>query len=185
MFERGFKSWCEKRAVEIRKELGIKQHEKLDPAALALHMKVRVWAVDDVPGLSDSSKDLLLKDPGASLWSAVTLFDGEKRLVILNSSHSAGRRSNDLMHELAHLILGHSPSSMERCEGGLALRSNCDKKQEQEADWLAACLLLPRPALVSIRRANHDLANAASLYGVSQAMLNYRLAVTGVNAQFS
>lgn len=184
MFERGFKSWCERRAVELRKELGLKQYEKLDPNNLAARMNVRVWVVEQVPGLSDKSKEDLLTDPGSSLWSAITLVDGTKRLIILNSSHSLARRANDLMHELAHMILGHSPSLMEISEGGIPLRSNRDKKQEQEADWLGACLLLPRPALVTIMRGNSDLDEAATRYGVSKAMLNYRLAVTGVNAQF-
>jgi hypothetical protein len=185
MFERGFKSWCEKHAIETRKLHGLKQHERLDPYEVARRLNVTVWTEKDVPGLSAASLSLLNGSPGASTWSAVTLVHGERRLVILNSSHSPGRLSNDLMHELAHIILKHSPSAMEISEHGVALRKNYDKQQEQEADWLAACLLLPRPALVNIKRLRKDIAAAAQEYGVSPAMLNYRLAVTGVNAQFA
>lgn len=61
---------------------------------------------------------------------------------------------------------------------------NYDKIYEEEADWLSACLLLPREALVEIKRRGEDLADAAEEYGVSLRMLNYRMAMTGVNRQF-
>jgi Zn-dependent peptidase ImmA (M78 family) len=184
MFERGFKSWCERRAIEIRRALNLKQHEKLDPRLVAQHLDIRVWIVQDVPGLSPESMQLLTEREN-STWSAITIVEGEKTLIILNSSHSPGRQSNDLMHELAHIILRHLPEAMEIGPQGIALRQSYNKQQEQEADWLAACLLLPRPALIRIKRARVDLIEAATSYGVSRAMLNYRLAVTGVNAQFS
>ena len=48
------------------------------------------------------------------------------------------------MHELAHLLLGHDPTTMYVVgEEGLALRE-FDQSKEQEADWLAGALLLPR-----------------------------------------
>jgi len=184
MFARGFKTWCEQYALSTRKELGLSQHEKLDPYSLAERLNTKVWNVEEVPGLSAGSQSLLT-GRGGSMWSGVTLVRGEKRLIILNSSHSAGRQSNDLMHELSHIALGHSAAALEFSEEGTALRRNYDKQQELEADWLAGCLLLPRPALVKIKRLGLDLAEAAMSYGVSRKMLNYRLAITGVNAQFS
>jgi Zn-dependent peptidase ImmA (M78 family) len=185
MFERGFKSWCERRAVETRKALCLKEHESLDPRALAERLGIDVWDPKCIPRLSQRANNLLLKPPGNSTWSAVTLVEGDRTVIILNSSHSSGRQSNDLMHEIAHIELGHLPDIIEIGAQGIALRHNYNKQQEQEADWLAACLLLPRPALVRIKRARIELLEAAKSYGVSQAMLRYRLAITGVNAQFS
>jgi Zn-dependent peptidase ImmA (M78 family) len=186
MFERGFKTWCEKRSAEARKDLGLKPYDKLDPYALAERLKIRVWNVEDVPGLSERSKRVLTSptEKGSAAWSGVTLLWRDKKLVILNSSHSVGRRSNDLMHEIAHFLLGHSPCVLPMSTQGLALRQNYDRQQEQEADWLGACMLLPRPALVRIKRAGVELQQAAADYGVSRALLSYRLAITGVNAQF-
>jgi Zn-dependent peptidase ImmA (M78 family) len=184
MFERGFKSWCEKLAVDARKELRLKPHERLDPYALAKHLQIRVWNVEDVPGLTSESKDLLL-GPGSSDWSAITLVDGHKKLVILNSSHSSGRLSNDLAHELAHIILGHLPEELPMSDGGISLRPRIDMLQEQQADWLAGSLLLPRPALVHIKKSFTDLQDATVHYGVSRRLLDYRMSVTGVRSQFS
>lgn len=59
-----------------------------------------------------------------------------------------------------------------------------DKIYEEEADWLSGCLLLPREALVDIKRRGVDFAEAAEMYGVSLRMLNYRMSMTGVNRQF-
>lgn len=56
---------------------------------------------------------------------------------------------------------------------------NYDKEQEDEADWLAGCILLPRVALISIVKGGLDAEGAAAKYGVSTRMLTYRLAISG------
>jgi Zn-dependent peptidase ImmA (M78 family) len=89
------------------------------------------------------------------------------------------------MHELSHRTLEHGAKKVDASTEGIMLLSSYDKKQEDEADWLAGCLLLPRDALVRIRKENVELPDAARLYGVSLRMLNYRMAMTGVNRQFS
>lgn len=59
-----------------------------------------------------------------------------------------------------------------------------EKIYEEEADWLSSCLLLPRDALIAIKRRSLEAAEAAKEYGVSVSMLGYRMAMTGVNRQF-
>lgn len=58
------------------------------------------------------------------------------------------------------------------------------RKDEEEADWLSGCLLLPRPALMHIKRRMVDEEAVAEHYMVSRAMLKYRLDVSGVNYQY-
>ncbi|MGH9461481.1 MAG: ImmA/IrrE family metallo-endopeptidase, partial [Vicinamibacteria bacterium] len=120
-------------------------------------------------------------DPGS--WSAVTLSVGTKRLVLLNPSHSHARRASDLMHELSHLVIGHDPSRVDVTEDGTLLVNTYDGDQEDEANWLAGTLLLPRPALIHIRSRGADLAWVGREYGVSIDMLRYRLNITGVEYQ--
>lgn len=186
MFERGFKTWCEKYATDARRELGLKPSDPLDPHKLATKLGIRVWTPEQVPGLSAESLQILLRNDGKtpSCWSAVTLVVGTRIVVVLNSSHSQGRQSSDLMHELSHRIRGHETHDMEVSPAGLMLLSGYDKKQEEEADWLSGCLLLPREALVSIKSRHLDLGDATRIFGVSMRMLNYRLAMTGVSRQF-
>ena len=186
-FERGFKAWCERFAAAKREELGLKPSAPLDAFELAKNLGIRVWNPKDVPGISPNQLAVLLRNDGktASCWSAVTLVVGTKVLVILNSSHSSGRQASDLMHELAHRIRGHQTHEMEVSAAGMMLLRSYDKLQEEEADWLSACLLLPREALVLIKRQALDLQDAADLFGVSKQMLSYRLATSGVNRQFT
>ena len=179
---RGFKAWCENVALQIRRELGLAQTARLDPRQLASHLDIEVRTPYDIPGLDQSCiRRLVTEDSGS--WSAVTLSSGEKDLVLVNPSHSRGRQANDLMHELAHILLGHEAARVDVAEDGSLVLFTYDKEQEDEANWLAACLLLPRAALLAIRKEGGDLHASAREYGVSQAMLQYRLNVTGVEHQ--
>jgi len=187
VFERGFKTWCEKYAAEKRTELGLKPSDPLDPRKLAAHLGIKVCTPHDIPGMTPDLMEVLLRNDGVtpSCWSAVTLVVGSKTMVILNSSHTPGRQSSDLAHELAHRIRGHSTHDMQVSAEGVMFISEYDKLQEDEADWLAACLLLPREALVKIKLRGLDFAEAAKLFGVSLKMLKYRLARSGVDRQFA
>lgn len=187
MFERGFKAWCERYAVEKRVELGLNPSDPLDAFKLAENLGIRVWTPHDVPGLDKKFITTLLRNDGKtpSCWSAVTLIVGPSILVILNSSHSLARQASDLTHELSHRIRSHSAQYVEVSNEGLMLLKGYDKLQEEEADWLSGCLLLPREALISIKKRNLDPTDAAYLFCVSQRMLTYRLAATGVNRQFA
>ena len=184
MFTRGFKSWCENVAIQQRREVDLKAIDPLDPWRLAMHIGIEVWKPQDIPGIDPAClKTLLRTDP--SSWSAVTLCVGETDLIILNSSHSKARQASDLTHELAHLLIGHSASRMDVSEDGFLILNTFDRQQEDEANWLAGCLLLPREAVVVIRKRGTDLAAAARSYGVSMEMLTYRINVTGVDFQVS
>lgn len=186
MFERGFKTWCEKYSTDQRAALGSAPSAPLDVVAFAKQMDVRVWYPENVPGLSEETLAVLLRNDGKtpSCWSAVTLVVGAKVVVILNSSHGPARQASDLAHELAHRIRGHEAQEVDVSQEGLMLLKSYDKRQEEEADWLAGCLLLPREALISIKRRGLDDSDAAQEYGVSLRMLTYRMSMTGVNRQF-
>lgn len=187
MFERGYKAWCERYSTDARAALGVATSAPLDMRALAEHLKVRIWTPRDVPGLPVESLNVLLRNDGEtpSCWSAVTLVVGSTTLVILNSSHSPARQASDLAHELAHRIRGHTARDASVSDDGLLLLSSYPRELEEEADWLAGCLLLPREALLHIKRSGMSSEDAQAMYGVSKSMLNYRIAKTGVTRQFS
>lgn len=186
MFERGFKAWCERYATNKRAELGLLPHDPLDAFMLAKNLGVKVWTPQNIPGLTAESLGVLLRNDGEtpSCWSAVTLVVNSRVLVILNSSHSPARQSSDLTHELAHQIRGHKAHEVSVTTEGLMMLKSYEKIYEEEADWLSSCLLLPREALIAIKRRGLEVAEAAREFGVSISMLNYRMAMTGVNRQF-
>ena len=183
--QRGYKAWCERFSADTRATLGLSSAAPLGARQLAAHLGIRVWTPDDVPGLSPETRKVLLRNDGTpSCWSAVTLVVGEKTLVILNSSHSPARQASDLMHELAHRIRNHEPEEMSISSEGLMLLKAYDKEQEEEADWLAGALLLPRDALVHIKRQGISDEDVVAQYSVSKRMYTYRMSMTGVNRQF-
>lgn len=184
MFARGFKTWCENTAVSLRADLGLGPAVPLSPLDLATKLGVRVWQAADVPGIDEQTLRVLLKEDPDS-WSAVTIALGRERLVLLNSSHSPARAASDLAHELSHIVLGHEPARVDVSEDGLLMLHSFDRAQEDEANWLAGCLLLPRAALLEIRKSALAPAAAVRQFGVSVDMLQYRINVTGVNVQMA
>lgn len=181
MFTRGFKNWCETISLQHRRSLQLTPVDPLDPQAVATSLGIQVRGVEEIPGLDAAVIRTLLQDSGS--WSAVTITNGMKSVVILNSAHTGGRPASDLMHELAHVIIGHEPGSAQVTEDGSLILNTYNRQQEDEANWLGGCLLLPRPALLWIKRQGLDDRTAARQYGVSVAMLQYRLNVTGVEYQ--
>ena len=179
---RGFKSWSEKIAAEYRSHLRLDRASPLDPHDLAAYLGVRVWTPRDVPGLSQSGIEQLTKtDPGS--WSAATVAANGRHLVILNSSHAETRQRNSLTHELAHLVLNHRPVRTAVSEEGFLFNDRYDEKQEEEADWLAGALLLPREALLNAYRRTPSSPVIARHYGVSTKLADWRLRMTGIPLQ--
>lgn len=179
MYARGFKSWCEKVSLQQRLELGLRPTDPLDPMLLADHLEVLVWSATEVPGVDRSALRVLTQDDPDS-WSAVTLCSASRDVIIVNPQHRDGRRASDIMHELAHLIIGHEPARIDITEDGLLILNTFSQDQEDEAKWLSACLLLPRPLLLTIRRQGLEESKAARKYGVSLQMLRYRMQMLGL-----
>jgi Zn-dependent peptidase ImmA (M78 family) len=182
VFQRGFKAWCENTSESLRRKLGKTIHEPLDPFELATTLGVEVWDISSINLLSKEALRHLSSSSGDE-WSAVTVYVGTRLIVVLNPRHSAARKASNLMHELAHIIREHKPASMITSEAGFILRS-FDERQEAEADWLAAALLLPRSALSYCQARSIPSDQLLADYGVSKQMLRYRMGVTGVSRQF-
>jgi Zn-dependent peptidase ImmA (M78 family) len=181
-FERGFKSWAERTSQNFRRDFGLQPHSPLQPALLATHLDVRLCTPKEIPGLPQKVLDQLLKhDPSG--WSAVSVYQGDRGLVIYNPAHSKGRQASDIMHELAHLVLDHKAATVIMSHDGNLVMRSYDQKQEDEANWLAWCLLLPRDALTQCARRALSVEAIAEQYGVSRTLVNFRLGVTGVTAQ--
>ena len=179
---RGFKAACERIATEQRQAIELRPEDALDPETLAQHLGVTVWRPEDVPDLSpDSLARLVTED--ADAWSAVTMQVRSSRVTIVNSAHAPTRRRSSLAHELAHLILGHRPSRIDVSAQGLLVLSTYDGDEEDEATWLAGALLVPREGLMQAYRWRRDEGLLAERFGVSLALLRWRLRMTGVALQ--
>jgi Zn-dependent peptidase ImmA (M78 family) len=149
---------------------------------LAAHFDVTVWSTDQVDGLGEADIAQLTKLDNES-WSAFTLRIRDRHLIVFNSGQSNPRVNSVVMHELSHIMLGHQLASAGMTQDGHLIPSNYDQDQEDEADWLGGTLLLPRPALLAIRRRGLTDEMAMLEYKVSEQMLTWRFRMSGVDYQ--
>ena len=133
-----------------------------------------MWNEGNVLGLPTRDLKQLIQVDERS-WSAFTLRIRTRHLILYNSSQSPPRINSVVMHELAHITLGHELHSASLSEDGHLVPSNYNQDQEDEADWLGGTLLLPRPALLRIRLDQLAEADALIRYQVSEDMLRQRL----------
>lgn len=179
---RGFKARCEETARRYRKRLGVSPEEALPYRRLADELDVILWTPADVPDLDAGTvRELSMTD--AAGWSAVTVTLDGRHVVVVNSAQDARRIPNSIVHELAHIILGHSAARVDISEDGHLWLSTHSLEQESEADWLAATLLLPRDGLLPWFARRRDIGAIADRFKVSRELVRWRLNTTGVVRQ--
>ena len=173
---RGFKSEAAKLAQEIRTELGLGPLDGLDPLALAAHLYIPVVPLSSLSsGLTSVGFFLSV---GRKSFSALTVFDGYRRTIVHNDSHSKARQNSNLAHELSHGLLHHEPvpalDSMTGCR-------NWNDTKEEEAEWLAGELLVTAAMALAVERGRYTREQARNRLGVSDAMLRWRINMTGAS----
>lgn len=128
----------------------------------------------------DSLRELESVQPGA--FSAATFhLAGGRTIAVYNPCNEPARTKSDIAHELAHILLGHEVREVQQI-GGHAFFT-CDPEQEEEATWLAGCLLLPRQLLLRHAYSGADAQILTAEAGVSVPMARFRLNTSGVLLQ--
>jgi hypothetical protein len=79
------------------------------------------------------------------VYNPITM-DGE--VLDPGQAQCDGRTRSNVAHEFAHLVLRHELRQIQRV--GEHTFFACDHDQEEEANWLAAALPLPRALLVTL-----------------------------------
>lgn len=177
----GFKAEAERISAGARSLLDLKPGDPIDPWAYASARGIVVLDMAELD-LEDHHRDqLLVKD--FESWSGLTLKWQERFYVVVNPAHPLSRQRNTLMHEAAHIHLGHTPARVDFSSSGMMLLSDYPVDQEDEADWLAAAILIPRDELHSLRRAGRNAEEIASHFGVSRQLADWRIRMTGVDTQ--
>jgi hypothetical protein len=177
---RGFKAEAERLAARLRTELGVQPNTRIDIDQLAAYLGIVVRRADELVPLSELKRldDL---QPGCFSAATIHLPDGGIVAVTNPLNDSAGRRDSDLAHEIAHIILKHEPGQVDRV-GDLTF-FDCNPEQEEEANWFAGCLLLPRPLLLAAARQGLTAEQIAERNAVSVPMARFRLNASGVYFQ--
>ena len=176
---RGFKSEAERIAQGVRSELGMGAAQMVTPEVLAELLGVEVCSGDE---LISRKRFVELEEIQESAFSACTFRPSNGRVVVVyNPISPPTRKRSDLAHELAHILLDHDLSRIEKL--GDITFITCDATQEEEAAWLAGCLLLPRNLLLMEVRRGSSVGEIARKCGVSESLTRYRVNVTGVARQ--
>ena len=178
---RGFKAEAERIAIAVREELKLPMTDALNGVALCQHLGIPVIPVQDLIDSGASAKSVsCLTSPDAK-FSAMTVAQGTKRLIVYNPRHPAGRRANSLAHEVSHVLLEHPllPAL------GLGGCRRWDSVLEAEADWQAGALLVPRQAALSWMQSGQSIEDGALHFGVSLALFRWRVNHTGILRQLT
>lgn len=148
--------------------------------------------------LLDNGIDDLLKlhhtQPGA--FSAATLSPPGKRTIVMynpisltgqpiapTEAKTDGRTRSNVAHEFGHIVLRHDVRRTLKI--GEHHFFTCNPEQEEEANWLAGALLLPRPLLLAEASKNSGDGQIASAHHVTIDMARFRMNATGVRMQIA
>ena len=101
---RGFKAEAERRALEVRHEMGKPPHEGLDAVERASISVRRSGRADELT-TREKLEELEALRPGA--FSACTWKARGQHVIVYSPLCSPGRDQSDIAHEVAHLLLGH------------------------------------------------------------------------------
>ena len=170
---RGFKTEANEIAREIRSELGISELERLDPRHLAEHLEIPIVAMSELVRSRPAIRHLI--EVESNVFSAATVFDGPRRLIVHNDGHSEGRQNSNLCHELAHGLLLHPPTPALDDRGC----RHWNQLIEDEANWLCGVLLVSEAATLEVAKGAWSKEKACDHLGVSQRMLQFRINSTG------
>jgi hypothetical protein len=170
----GFKAEANRIALKVRSGLLVGPTDPLDPWVVCDYFDTEVIRLSDLQDGDGAQVGRHFLRIEREAFSAVTIPDGCRRVIVHNDSHSPVRQRSNLTHELAHCFLGHSLTPVWAADGDRAR----DARVEEEAAFLGGALLITNEAAHHIVKSRIE-ATAATIYGVSHDMLTYRLKVSG------
>lgn len=177
----GFKAQAERLSISVRQKLGQGPRDPLAIERYAESLDVVILTFAELTLSAKAKRQLLVADPES--WSGMTIKIDGLRGILINPQHSPERQRNTIMHELAHISLGHVATRVDVGPDGILLVSEYSEEDEGEADWLASALLLPRDALHYFRGRGQTVEQIESYFGVSKQLCEWRLRMTGVDVQ--
>ena len=172
---RGFKTEANWYAREMRRELEIPLVDPLCPWRLADHLGFPVIGLSDFALVEPKMVAYFRTGAGQKAFSAITLFDGPRRLIVHNNSHDPKRQAADIAHELAHGLLLHPPKPPINSDGS----RHYDAILEEEANWLGPALLVSDESALHIVETKMSISEASDHYGASIPLVRMRVNVSG------
>lgn len=168
-FRYGFKAEANRISLRVREQVGVSAVAPIDPLDICDHFEIKL-----IPLSRIHPESPFLSRAQSSFFSAVTVPCGGVTAIVHNDSHHPYRQRSNITHELAHCFLGHACTPPLTATG----ERHRDSRVEAEANFLSGALLMPNAAAIYVVRQGL-VSQAQGLYGISEAMLSYRLKVSG------
>jgi Zn-dependent peptidase ImmA (M78 family) len=175
---RGFRADAERKAISLRKDLGLKPNDPINIMILADNLNVKVLSAEK---LVDKDKLEELERIQSFSFSAATFEVDHRHFIVTNPLRSPGRLSSDVAHELAHILLKHELNEVRELDG-VSFRT-CRPDEEEQATSYGATLLLPRPVLMAAAHRGMTPQDIATEHNVTVEMARFRFNSSGVAKQ--
>ncbi len=177
--KRGFKAEAKRKSLAIREELGVATNEALNCFELAEYMSIPSYPVDCLCefGFSTQEIEVVCYANGNQQFSATTISVPSGYIIVYNQTHTMARTNSSLAHEISHILCGHDFSSLSHLK---KVSREFNKDKEDEANWLAGCLLLPEDGLIWSLKRNMTIPEIADHFDISQQMARWRYNSTGM-----
>jgi len=159
--------------------MGVGSGDRMDCTALAAHLAIEVVPITALIGAGATAEDVNCMVSDEMGFSAMTVYRGTKCEIFYNPFHAETRTANSLAHEISHVVLEHEPGPVLTPKG----TRDWKQTQEDEADWLAGALLVPREGALRWLAGGGTMTDGASHYGVSAQLFSWRANHTGVVLQ--
>lgn len=181
--KRGFKKRAEEKSIQLRAKIGGEIEKPLNIKGLCDYMEIKVIPLSHYQKIGfltgDEINQFKPRKEGYKEFSATLLINKEtQKVIVFNDFHSYVRQNSSIAHEIAHIICKHN--FLSNFGNIFGLHQDYDKEQEDEANWMAGCLLLPRKSLVWAVERNMKVNEIASFFQVSIPMARWRYNMTGV-----
>jgi Zn-dependent peptidase ImmA (M78 family) len=110
--------------------------------------------------------------------SVIGYYVKAERTIYIARDDPPNRKVFTIAHEIGHDVRHDLASETYHRRDSLNLASN--REMEQEANWFAASLLMPRSMVRAYWPAFRDISTMAALFGVSAVAMRYRLINLGL-----
>ncbi|PTE21249.1 zinc peptidase [Cereibacter changlensis JA139] len=151
----------------------------LCPRELAEHLEVKIIRLTQLPPFNE--RELLLSRKAGCGFSAAACFEGLKAFIFLNDANDPKRQNSDIAHEIAHILLRHTPVNP-FVPGG---KREFSPEDELEAETLGPTLLVSEAAALRayrlINASQHSLLSLSNEWMVTEDVIRWRMNAVGAN----
>jgi transcriptional regulator with XRE-family HTH domain len=170
-------------AQAFRKDLGLNDHQPLDPLKIAIE-DVKVLTICEIPDLDPTIRAHLegLDKDGWSAMSVPVDEDNDRWVIVRNEQHPIVRQRISLLEEFWHILLGHKLTKIAKVAE--AYGRTFAEHEEHDAFYLGAATLLPEVVIGNMVNEGKDITQVAQRYGTSPELVEYRIKRLGLWRQY-